>query len=254
MSAIVTTPAGKPAEALPLAESELPDESKLITEDGKPVDNIYSEKQMRLLTEPLYSNWRGPQGDAHFVAMANVALYFSDDEPLVPDVLLSVDVVPPEGMYTKQFKSYFVWRFGKTPEVVIEVVSNKEGEEDTRKRRIYARWGVPYYVIHDPDHHLSDTTLRIFELEKRRYRQSAETYLEAVGLGLTLWKGAFEGWENTWLRWCDRNGQPIPTGAEKAALESQLVVEANKQLAAERQRADSLLALLKEKGIDPSGL
>jgi len=33
------------------------DTSSLITEDGAPVDNIYSEKQMRLLTEPLYNTW-----------------------------------------------------------------------------------------------------------------------------------------------------------------------------------------------------
>jgi hypothetical protein len=37
-----------------------------------------------------------------------------------------------------------------------------------------------------------------------------------VGLGLTLWKGMFEGHTDTWLRWCDENGQAIPTGEERA--------------------------------------
>lgn len=42
-------------------------------------------------------------------------------------------------------------------------------------------------------------------------------WLEAVGLGLTLWSEQFEETvTRTWLRWCDRSGQIIPTGAERA--------------------------------------
>jgi hypothetical protein len=33
-----------------------PDVDSLITEDDEPVDNLSSEKQQRLLTEPLYSS------------------------------------------------------------------------------------------------------------------------------------------------------------------------------------------------------
>ena len=36
-----------------------PDISHLVTESEEPVDNIISEKQMRLLTRPLYSSWQG---------------------------------------------------------------------------------------------------------------------------------------------------------------------------------------------------
>lgn len=39
------------------------DVSALVTEDDKPVDSIYSEKQMRLLTEPLRVEWVGPYED-----------------------------------------------------------------------------------------------------------------------------------------------------------------------------------------------
>jgi hypothetical protein len=38
----------------------VPDIHGLITEDDTPVDNLPSEKQQRLLTEPLYSAWAGP--------------------------------------------------------------------------------------------------------------------------------------------------------------------------------------------------
>ena len=47
-----------------------PDISALITEDDTPVDNLPSEKQQRLLTEPLYSSWTGPGDNRPFLAAA----------------------------------------------------------------------------------------------------------------------------------------------------------------------------------------
>jgi hypothetical protein len=39
---------------------EDPDVSALVIQDDAPRDNIFAEKQERLLTEPLYSSWSGP--------------------------------------------------------------------------------------------------------------------------------------------------------------------------------------------------
>ena len=65
----------------------------------------------------------------------------------------------------------------------------------------------------------------------------AEPWLEQVGLRLTLWDGEFEGLATTWLRWCDREGNLLPTGAERAAQ-----AEA---------KAARLAARLRELGVDP---
>jgi hypothetical protein len=47
-------------------------------------------------------------------------------------------------------------------------------------------------------------------------------WLETVRIGLALWKGQFEDAViRTWLRWCDRKGQVIPTGAEGQEIERQ---------------------------------
>ena len=47
-----------------------PNIDHLITEDDEPVDNIFSEKQQRLLTDPLFSSWSGAQeGKRDFVAV-----------------------------------------------------------------------------------------------------------------------------------------------------------------------------------------
>ena len=54
---------------------------------------------------------------------------------MVPDVMLSLDVSIADDLQEKKNRSYFVWRFGKPPEVVIEIVSNREGEELGEKLR-----------------------------------------------------------------------------------------------------------------------
>jgi len=54
-----------------LAPADYPDVTHLITEDGTPVDNIYVERQYRLLTDPLYSSWSGPGEGRPFVALTN---------------------------------------------------------------------------------------------------------------------------------------------------------------------------------------
>src|SRR5437899_7142197 len=67
---------------------------ELITEDGKPVDNLYVEKLYKLLTDPLYASWRPPgEPNRPFVAMSNVGWFHTHKEPaLAPDVMVSLDV------------------------------------------------------------------------------------------------------------------------------------------------------------------
>ena len=73
-----------------------PDVSHLVTEDDTPVDNIFSERQMALLRETLYTSWEGPGEGRPFVAMGNVALYATNFLTLLaPDLLLSLDVSLP---------------------------------------------------------------------------------------------------------------------------------------------------------------
>jgi hypothetical protein len=63
-----------------------PDLSHLITEDDKPLDNRYSERQFTLLSLPLFDSW--DEGKP-FEALTNVGLFYkpSNDAVLVPDFL-----------------------------------------------------------------------------------------------------------------------------------------------------------------------
>jgi Uma2 family endonuclease len=215
-----------------LPPEEHPSVEHLVTEDDTPVDNIYSEKQQRLLTRPLYSSWRGPGGDDRFVALANVGMFHGIDLPsAVPDVLLSVNVRQPPDLRQKKNRSYFFWVFGKSPEVVIEIVSNKEGDELGAKKKNYAQIGIPVYVVWDPMTILSKTKLHVFGLRLRAYEPISGEKLDSVGLGLRAWNGTFEQVENEWLRWVDMAGKLIPLGEERADREK-------KRADREKKRAD----------------
>ena len=229
-----------PQMAAILAEYDLPPEARprhdhLITEDDAPVDNWFAAAQYRLLVEPLYASWSGPPTeDGKFIVDANVGLFNTDKEPkppVVPDVMLALGVEFPEDLQQKEHRSYFIWLFGKPPDVVVELVSNTTGGEDTWKPKHYAKIKVPYYIIFDPWEYLKKGVLRVGELARGKYKAMREPYwLPDVGLGLKLWEGAYDGRKAAWLRWSDRNGKLIPTGQEKA---------------------ERLAAKLRELGVDP---
>jgi Uma2 family endonuclease len=240
------------------------DISHLVIEDDTPVDNFQSAQQQRLLVEPLYSAGALPMP---FIAEANVGLFYKlKGDPIVPDVLLSLDVQRAEDYDQRRYRSYFVWEFGKVPEVCVEIVSNQEGDElvlsqksrqkgkTIAKKEIYARVGVPYYVVFDPlqqiQGEMDGALVKVFSISPDGYTELAPTlradaigqsvWLGSVGIGLTLWEGQFEDEvTRTWLRWCDREGRVIPTGAElaKAAKVRAEDAESKAQRLAERLRS-----------------
>lgn len=258
-----------------------PDIDSIVTEDDEPVDNIYSEKQQRLLTDSLYNSYDGPGQGRSFVAMANVGLFYEPNQPpLVPDVMVSLDVKMPGNVWDKHKRSYFVSEYGKPPEVAIEIVSDLKGKEDGTKLPDYASAGIRYYIIFDPEKQLKQWVLRVYELKGNSYvRKKKDFWLPQIKLGLTLWEGYYEDMHDTWLRWCDRDGKVVLVGheakerereakeRERKAKEREKVAkeqalgqleqerQAKQQALAkaeqERQRAEHLAAKLRALGIEP---
>ena len=237
----------------------IPDISTLVTEDDTPVDNMPSEKQQRLLTEPLYSSWVGPGAGRPFLAAANVGVFHQPRNPaIVPDVFLSLDVRVAENWWDKAHRSYFVWEFGKPPDLALEIVSNRQGKEDGVKKDRYARMGVSHYVIYDPLGQVMPDVLTVYRLHGAGYERQAEARFAFLKLGLMLWQGVFEDVPGTWLRWMDEQEVLIPTGRERAEREHQRAEQERQRvdqvehlLVQERQRAERLEALLRRSGIDP---
>ncbi len=249
---------------------------QVVTEDDLPVDNLFSAKQQTLLKRSLYTSWTPPAGKHQlpgqkrsFLADSDIGVFFAIDRPpRAPDFFLSLDVQPRADWYEKRNRSYFVWEFGKPPDVVVEIVSNTEGGELDRKLDDYEEMSVRYYVVYDPQRKLKELegqVLQVYELSGMYYRPRDDARLPDLGLSLTFWQGVFEDKEDTWLRWCDDQGVVIPTGEERAAQEAERAnretERADHEVAARRQaeerarneaeRAARLAEKLRELGIDP---
>ena len=232
------------------------DVSHLVIEDDKPVDNMHSAQQQRFLVQVLYDSDAVPQP---FLAETNVGLFYDpEEEPIVPDMLLSLGVQRADDYSQKKNRSYFVWEIGKFPEVCIEIVSNKEGDEvnlsrksirkkkTVSKKDLYAKIGILYYIVCDPleriQAEMGYAKARVWklspegdypeELSQSIHNIGDVIWLEEIGLGLTLWQGQYEQKvDRAWFRWCDAEGTVYPTGAERARL-------ANRRVELESNRAE----------------
>ena len=192
----------------------------LVTKTDDPVDNIFSEWQQNLLKDTLRNSWTptGPEGRRKFMVCANVGIFeHTKTPPLVPDVMVSLDAAPPEDEDIN--RAYYLWELGP-PDVVVEIVSNKKGDELGGKLGKYAGWGIPYYVVTDPFRQLSRDLVRVFVLDGGRYQRTSDWFLHGVGLGLTLWNGTYDEMEATFVRWCDEHGVMLGTGLENTAAET----------------------------------
>ncbi|NEO83313.1 MAG: Uma2 family endonuclease [Spirulina sp. SIO3F2] len=237
-------------QKLPTELPPEPDISHLVLEDETPVDNLIQEKLQRLLVQCLYSAY---QPDQPFLAMADVGIFFSVNQPaIVPDVMLSLGVEVSPDWQEKKHRSYLVWEFGKVPEVVIEIVSNRKGNELTRKLMDYAQMGIVYYAVFDPLQQLSTQMLQAYSLQAGQYQPLSQAQFPSLGLGLTVWEGMFEGKQyDRWLRWCDADGNLLLTGVERAEAADQRAAQADERAEQERLRAEQLAAKLRELGINP---
>ncbi len=256
------------------------DISHLVLEDDKPVDNFQSAQQQRFLVQTLYDSQALPMP---FLAEANVGLFYQPKEdPIVPDVLLSLGVQRGDDYSQRENRSYFVWELGKLPELCIEIVSNQEGDEVdlsrkskrkgktfTKKYR-YGEIGVQYYVVFDPldqiqpEMNYTKAKVWTYSPDGNGYSETLTqsinevgqyVWLDRIGVGLTLWRGEFE--ENiarVWLRWCDIDGNVILTGAERARLADRRAENSDRRADSAEAKAQRLADRLRELGLDPDEL
>ena len=263
------------------------DISHLVIEDDKPVDNFQSAQQQRFLVQTLYDSQALP---VRFLAEANVGLFYQlKEDPIVPDVLLSLGIQRGDDYSQRENRSYFVWELGKLPELCIEIVSNQEGDEvdlsrkskrkgkTVSKKDRYSEIGVQYYVVFDPLDQIQsemgyakakvwtyspDATGYSETLAQSINEVGQYIWLDRIGVGLTLWRGEFE--ENVtrvWLRWCDIDGNVILTGAERAKLADRRADNSDRRAEDSDRRADNaeakaqrLADRLRELGLNPDEL
>ncbi len=229
----------------------LPPGSELLDSDDIPVDNEDQNWIPNVLLMLLKNIWRD-RTDWFFGV--DMGVYHATSKnarvPVVPDGFLSLGVERRKN--NKSRRSYVVWEEGDVPPILaLEVVSWTPGSEYDDKQAIYAKLGVLYYIIYNPEFWRRDghQPLEVYKLVEDSYQlQIGEPFwMPELGLGIGRCPEIFPGSQEEVLSWFDERGDRYLRAEEK---EIQARAEADRA----KQRAENLLAKLQELGIDPDTL
>jgi Uma2 family endonuclease len=216
----------------------LPTSEELPCSDDTPVDNEDQNLLPNVLLFLLNSIW-AQRLDWYFGV--DMAVYHTTGlnprVPVVPDAFLSVGVERKKG--GKSRRSYVMWEEQQiAPILTLEMVSHKPGGEYDQKLAIYARLGVLYYVIYNPEFWQRDRHLpfEVYKLVNGLYQlQIGEPFwMPEVGLGIGRNQTIFGNIPQEQLAWFDGKGDRYLSEAEIA-----------------QQRRERLAARLRELGEDP---
>ena len=180
-----------------------------------------------------------------------MGVYYDPKQPaIVPDGFLSLGVQRRKSERGRL--SYVLWEEQDIlPQLVLEVVSRTYGQEYEGKLLKYAQLGVTYYVVYNPVYWVRDKhdSLEIYRLVDSKYvRQQGDwIWLPEIGLGIGQEQGSFEGWNQEWLYWYDREGNRFPSPDERIQQEQRLREE-------EQRLREELIAKLRARGVDPDTL
>lgn len=134
---------------------------------------------------------------------------------------------------------------GTVPVWVLEMVSHRPGDEYTEKMSIYAKLGVLYYVIYNPEFWQRDRhqPFEVYKLEAGTYcLQIGEPYwMPEVGLGIGRYQTQIGGLSQEILTWYDAQGNRHLSAEEQE----------RQHMEQERRRVERLEAYLRSQGIDP---
>jgi len=240
-----------PSELAALGVELPPTQHDLPYDDGEPMETQRHKTQMDLLIDAMQV-WLAGREDGY--VGGNMFVYFSlaqarNQDFRGPDFFAALGVPKGERL------SWVCWEEGKTPDVVIELLSPSTIAADKgAKKQIYqTQLHVPEYFWFDP---FNPEDWAGFRLAGGHYQplvvdeqgQLVSTVLE---LALVRWAGVYKGIETTWLRWADRDGMLLPTAEERAIQETEQERQRAEQ---ERQRADRLAEQLRSLGVDPKEL
>ena len=205
-----------PSELAALGVTLPPTQAELPYDDGEPMESQRHQLQMELLIDGLGS-WLEAREDG-FVG-GNMFVYYSlaqvrNRDFKGPDVFVALGV--PKG----ERRSWVCWEEGKTPDIVIELLSASTLKVDKgEKKRIYQdRMHVPEYFWYDP---FNPDDWAGFQLRGGTYQEiSADgqqrRVSETLGLLLVPVVEEYKGVAATWLRWATLDGTLLPTTAEQA--------------------------------------
>ena len=229
----------------------LPTSAELPDSDDTPVDNELQDLIPHLLKAILSLIW---QERTDWFFGVDMGVYHTTGNnpriPIVPDGFLSIGVERRKSERGRL--SYVLWEENEVvPLMVLEVVSQNYGGEYDDKQAKYARLGVLYYVIYNPDHWTRDRhePLEVYRLDSGNYvpQVGEQVWMPEIGLGIGRSQGTYQGWTREWLYWYDSGGNRLLTPEEMAHREHERAQQ-------QQERAERLATRLREMGIDPDNL
>ncbi|HEY9906128.1 MAG TPA: Uma2 family endonuclease, partial [Thermosynechococcaceae cyanobacterium] len=160
-------------------------------------------------------------------------------------------------------RSYTPHVEGELPAIVMEFLSETQGEEYSVKRtHPPGKWffyeqilQVPIYVIFDPAIGL----LEFYQLQNGRYElqlpdPEGRHWISEMSLFLGTWRGSKEGRSGYWLRWWSEAGNLLAWAVEQIEQERQEKEQERQEKEQERRAKERLVAYLRSKGLDPDNL
>jgi Uma2 family endonuclease len=206
----------------------LPSSEELPCSDDTPVDNVgrrtwRSQDQNfipNLLLFLLKQIWS--ERDDWFFGV-DMGIYHTTGVsplvPVIPDGFLSLGVERHKNGSSR--KSYVMWEENYTPPIMaLEMVSLTYGDEYDSKMDIYAKLGVLYYTIYNPQYWRRDQhlPLEIYRLENGTYHLQIGEPFWMPEIGLGLGRGSYQDGtrQREVLYWFDQQNQRYLTSEERA--------------------------------------
>jgi Uma2 family endonuclease len=236
----------------------LPPNNELPDSDDIPVDNEDQNWIPNVLLMLLKSIWTR-RTDWFFGV--DMGIYHPTGKnarvPVVPDGFLSIGVVGRKN--NKSRRSYVLWEEDNIPPILtLEVVSWTPGGEYEDKKDIYAKLGVLYYVIYNPEfwHRDGHQPLEIYKLIGDSYQlQIGEPlWMPEIGLGIGRCPEIFPGSLEEVLSWFDEKGDRYLRSEEQATQAQAETAQAQAATLRAEQWAAELASKLKDLGVDPDSL
>ncbi len=234
--------------AMTVTWEKLPDDFQL---EEKPVENTGQPLIAGALREIL--ELKGLIGPLMLIA-SNFGICATVNGELVikaPDWVYIPSVLPVESRRDR--KSYTPNLEGEIPSIVMEFLSETDGEEYSIRRTFPpGKWffyeqilQLPTYIIFDPESGL----LEVYRLQNGNYElefpdEEGRHWMADFNLYLGTWRGEKEQRTGYWLRWWDEAGNLLLWGVEQIAAERDRADR-------ERERADRLAEYLRAQGINP---
>jgi Uma2 family endonuclease len=220
-------------------ELGLPTSEELPCSDDTPVDNEYQNTIPNWLLAVLERIW-GDRQD--WFLGVDMGIYDREAQQkrtpaIVPDGFLSVGVQRHKRSGKGRLSYVLQEENDVVPLLALEFVSKTYGQEYGKKMGDYARFGIKYYVIYNPEHSRRDRhdPFEVYKLVNGRYRlqQGEPFWIPEIELRIGRVQGELGGILQEWLAWHDAAGTPYP-------LPQELIQRQAEQLEQERQRAEQM--------------